>query len=89
MTARQFKTALDQLGWSEEEAAAQLGAWAATPHLVSEWRQGKRPVPKRVATHVRAALSLRLWVQSYVRAIPRDCRPDKMRVRDRAGGDGQ
>ncbi len=66
MTARQFKTALDELGWSEEEAAAQLEAWVATPHLVSEWRHGKRPVPKRVATHVRAALSLRLWVQSYV-----------------------
>ena len=63
MTADQFKSALAGLGWSEEEAAAQLGAGVTTRHLVSEWCQGKQPVPKRVALHMRAALQLRNWVE--------------------------
>ena len=55
MTACLFKTILAGLCWSVEEAAAHLGV---SPHLVSEWCEGKQPVPRRMALLVRVMLTV-------------------------------
>lgn len=54
MTAHQFTRALQRLGWTQEEAAAELGA--CNRQRVSEWARGARPIPPYIA----AALTYRI-----------------------------
>lgn len=61
MTAAEFTTALELLGWTQGQAALELGVGspekpAAT--RINAWANGKRKVPRYIAAHVATHLRL-------------------------------
>lgn len=51
MTARQFRLQIQKLGWSQSEAAKELGVRAGKPRI-NEWMHGKREIPPYIAAHM-------------------------------------
>lgn len=58
MTPDELRAALDTLGWSQAEAARQLGA--ANRQTVQRWASGRVPVNPLAAAHLGTLLELRL-----------------------------
>ena len=50
MTAAEFSAILARLGWTRDQAAAELGV---TPHVVAAWEEGSVKVPSKLAAEVR------------------------------------
>ena len=53
---RAFRQALKELGWSQPEAARQLGV--CSEHRVSDYCRGERRVPPYIAAHLRTHLAI-------------------------------
>jgi transcriptional regulator with XRE-family HTH domain len=56
MTAAELRAALEELGWSQTDAARELGV--SSRYRVSDWCRGVRPVPTYVGAAVRTHLEL-------------------------------
>jgi len=52
MTAKEFRTIMTRLGWTQAVLAEKLGV---SPRTIRAWRKGTRPIPKT------AVIVLRLW----------------------------
>lgn len=57
MKATQFVAALEVLGWTQTQAAEELGVKGGQPR-VSQWMTGKRKVPEYIGRALMARLEL-------------------------------
>jgi transcriptional regulator with XRE-family HTH domain len=58
MTVEELRAALEELAWTQQEAAVRLGVRSG-PARISEWVRGARPIPLYIAASVRAHLELK------------------------------
>jgi transcriptional regulator with XRE-family HTH domain len=67
MTADEFTTALDVLGWKQSDLARRLDLDKNTP---SRWANGRTPVPGWAGEYMRAMLALQRLHAEFVQ-VPR------------------
>jgi len=75
MTHRQFGKQLDQLEWSLNMAAKELGVPAGKAR-VGEWRRGARAIPPYIVAHMKTLKELREVRDGVVDAIATGLRGD-------------